>query len=57
MSRLAKEGIWVRGSTNNVDVDIFVDTGVKYMIFGIRFAWVESFVILKSRLLELVERI
>ena len=29
-SRLAKEGVWVRGCVNNVDSDIFVDTGAKY---------------------------
>ena len=31
-SRLAKEGVWVRGRVNNIDSDIFVDTGAKYTI-------------------------
>ena len=37
MSRLPKEGIWVRGKTNNVDVDIFVDTGAKYSLIDYDF--------------------
>ena len=37
MSRLAKEGIWVRGKTNNVDVDIFVDTGARYSLIDYDF--------------------
>ena len=36
-SRLAKEGVWVRGKVNNVDADIFVDTGAKYTIVDFDF--------------------
>ena len=31
-SRLAKEGVWVRGRINNVDSDVFVDTGSRYTL-------------------------
>ena len=36
-SKLAKEGVWVRGKVNNVDADIFVDTGAKYTIIDFDF--------------------
>jgi len=31
-SRISKEGIWIKGQVNNVEVDIFVDTGAKYTL-------------------------
>ena len=36
-SRLAKEGVWVRGRVNNIDSDTFVDTGAKYTIIDFDF--------------------
>eukprot|EP00795_Rhopilema_esculentum_P001556 gene1556-16005_t len=36
-SRLAKEGVWVRGHVNNVDSDIFLDTGAKYSLMDFDF--------------------
>ena len=36
-SRLAKEGVWVRGTVNNLDSDIFVDTGAKFTIIDFDF--------------------
>ena len=32
VSRLAKEGIWLKGMVNNVAVDTFVDWGSKYSL-------------------------
>ena len=36
-SRLAKEGVWVRGHVNNVGSDIFLDTGAKYSLMDFDF--------------------
>ncbi len=32
VSRLAKEGIWIKGTINNVAVDIFVDIGANILL-------------------------
>ncbi len=37
MSRLAKEGVWIKGRINNVVSDIFVDTGAKYTLIDFDF--------------------
>ena len=36
-SRLAKEGVWLKGRINNVVSDIFVDTGAQYTILDFGF--------------------
>ena len=36
-SRISKEGIWIKGLVNNVEVDIFVDTGAKYTLIDFDF--------------------
>ena len=36
-SRSSKEGIWIKGLVNNVEVDIFVDTGAKHTLIDFDF--------------------
>ena len=36
-SRISKEGIWIKGLVNNVEVDIFVDAGAKYTLIDFDF--------------------